>query len=63
MTSSVLISWKTAATRYVVPVRGAPRVQCFQEEDLEGTGSDEEEDDNEPEDDDSLPSVGDLDGA
>jgi nucleolar complex protein 2 len=46
------------------PIRDAPGIQCFQEEDLEGIDSDEEEDDNdELEDDGSLPSVDDLDGA
>lgn len=41
----------------------APRIQCFQEEDLEGPDSDEEEDERELEDDGSLPSVDDLDGV
>ena len=64
MTSSVLISWKRAATRYFVPVCYVPRTQCFQEEDPEGPDSgEEEEDEEELEDDGSLPSVDDLDGA
>lgn len=62
MTSSVLVSWKRAATRYEVPARYAPRIQCFQEEDPEGPDSDEDDDD-ELEDDGTLPSVDDLDGA
>lgn len=65
MTSLVLVSWERAATRYVVLVCDAPRIQCFQEEHPEGTDSDEEEEEDEEEfeDGDSLPSVDDLDGA
>lgn len=46
------------------PTCYAPRIQCFQEEDLEGTNSGEgqEEDEDELEDDGSLPPVDDLDG-
>ena len=64
MTSWVLVSWKRAATRYVIPVCNVPRIQCFQEEDLEGADPDgNEEDSDESEDGSSLPSVDDLDGA
>lgn len=60
----MLVSWR-AATRYVVLPRHAPRIQCLQEEDAEGSDSDEEEegDEEELEESSSLPSVDDLDGA
>jgi len=63
MTSSVLVSWERVATRYVVLVFDAPRIQRFQEEHPEEADSgEEEEDEEELEDGDSLPSVDDLDG-
>lgn len=65
MTFSVPVSWMGTATRYLVPVRYAPRIQSFQEEDPEVPDSDEEEEEDgmEFEDNSSLPSVDDLDGA
>jgi len=65
MISSVLVSWKRAATRYAVLLHYAPRIQCFQGEDPEGPYSDEGEgvDEEEFEDDDSLPSVDEPDGT
>ena len=65
MTSLVLVSWERVATRYVVLVCNAPRIQRFQEEHPEGADSDEEEEEEEEEleDGDSFPSVNDLDGV
>lgn len=64
MISSVLVSWRRRATRYAAPHVMCLKIQCFQEEDLEGTnpGEGQEEDEEELEDDGSLPSVDDLDG-
>jgi len=64
MTSSGLVSWKWASTRYFVPTRYAPQIQRPQGDGPEGPDSDEEEEDEEGlEDDEILPLVDDLDGA